>query len=151
MYCKYSSMHTRMNVLTYLYFSLLFKSWKFYYHSQSTSRGCRGDKLIIAKRPMMTKIIFKILLVTLLFCNTFCFPIENQARPSIKEKKVCNLEIRWVAKPGYLLFKKPRIKCFWVKTQSEKIKSSTILLWRQGKQNHYSNTSDKATYKKAKL
>ena len=87
----------------------------------------------------MTKIIFKLLLVTFLISTANCNPNGRNQLSSelqstkthtlefskIRKNKVCKVEFRFVPKlstsfnTDFMMFKKPTIVCYWVKTQSE--------------------------------
>ena len=87
----------------------------------------------------MTKIIFALFLVTFLISTTNCNPIgrnqlSNEIQSTktdtiefskIRKNKVCKVEFRFVPKlstsfnTDFMMFKKPTIVCYWVKTQSE--------------------------------
>ena len=89
----------------------------------------------------MNKIINEVLLLTVLISNVNCLPNRRNPLKSeiqstethtldlefskIRNDKVCKLEFRLVPKltgsfsTNFMMFKKPKIVCFWAKTQFE--------------------------------
>ena len=93
----------------------------------------------------MTKIIFELLLVTFLISTANCNPngrnqLSNEIQTTktqtpefskIGKNKVCKVAFRFVPKLStsfntvFMMFKKPKNICYWVKTQSEKTTPKT--------------------------
>ena len=79
----------------------------------------------------MNKIIFELFLVTLLLNEAICLPTKNPLSEKTQTSKnpmrrFCKVKYRLMPKMAssfttdFMMFKRPRIACFWVKTQSEK-------------------------------
>ena len=85
----------------------------------------------------MFKIVIELLLVTLILNEAICFPTKHQILLSEKNqtsrvsrhpmrRRICTIKFRLMPKMAlsfttdFMMFKRPRIVCSWVKTQSEK-------------------------------
>ena len=85
----------------------------------------------------MYKIVIELLLVTLILNEAICFPTKHQILLSEKNqttrvsrhpmrRRICTVKFRLMPKMAlsfttdFMMFKRPRIVCSWIKTQSEK-------------------------------
>ena len=88
----------------------------------------------------MYKIIFKLILVTLLLNEAIFFPTIHQevisekiptSRHPMMRRKICKVKFRLMPKitssfiSEFVIFKRPRVLCFWVKSEKKISKTAS--------------------------